>query len=538
MLFLFGTFFFLLLVASLRLFQIQIISYNKYAKLAGEQHGLLLQKNQLRGAIYDRNGNLLRSSIRKWYLLIRNTNPKQWDEFRNSLSFLPPDFIRQAKANQSKVQWVYSKPLNSSEIDRVIQLQNPDLQIVSNLIGRDNTSELAWHLLGMIGDGKGQSGLEYTLEPVLNRPAFAASLRSIADATNKPLPGLGLRSIEHQNPNGFYLTIDISIQMAVEQILDQEKICGAVVVLDVHNGDILAMASRPLVNLTNMGASITDPESPFINRAVTAYPPGSIFKIVILCTGLDSGLVFEDEYFKDQGFLELGDKRWNCTTSEGKGHGFISLTEAFAYSCNPIFIELALRLSPSLITDYAENFGFGRPVNIGLIDAAWGDLPTGIGLTLGERANLALGQQLVSATPLEVASLVQTIANDGVRFEPRLLLGKAGEKGELIEFDRFEPEKRVIKKETAEQVQRMMAAVLKYGTGREGQPVCKGAGKTGTVPNSAGQGLPDHAWFAGYAPLSNPRYVVVVFCEKGASGGKTAAPIFKKIVDEITNRSD
>ncbi len=284
MLFLFGTFFFLLLVASLRLFQIQIISYNKYAKLAGEQHGLLLQKNQLRGAIYDRNGNLLRSSIRKWYLLIRNTNPKQWDEFRNSLSFLPPDFIRQAKANQSKVQWVYSKPLNSSEIDRVIQLQNPDLQIVSNLIGRDNTSELAWHLLGMIGDGKGQSGLEYTLEPVLNRPAFAASLRSIADATNKPLPGLGLRSIEHQNPNGFYLTIDISIQMAVEQILDQEKICGAVVVLDVHNGDILAMASRPLVNLTNMGASITDPESPFINRAVTAYPPGSIFKIVILCT--------------------------------------------------------------------------------------------------------------------------------------------------------------------------------------------------------------------------------------------------------------
>ena len=480
---------------------------------------------------------MLRSPTRKWYLLVRNSNLKRWEEFQNSLSFLPPDFIRQAKANQSKAHWVYSRPLNSSEIDRILKLENPDLKIVSNLIGRDKSQKLAWHILGMIADGKGQSGLEYTLEPVLNQPLFSASLRSLADATNKPLPGLGLRSIEHQNPNGFYLTIDISIQMAVEQILDQEKICGAVVVLNVNNGDILAMASRPLVNLTNMGASITDPESPFINRAVTAYPPGSIFKTVILCAGLDSGLVFEDEYFEDQGFLQLGDKRWNCTTSGGKGHGFLSLTEAYAFSCNPVFIELALRLTPGLIADYAEKFGFGRPVNIGLVEAAWGDLPTGIGLSLGERANLALGQQVVSATPLEVASLVQTIANDGVRFGPRLLLGKTGERGELIEFS-LGSGKRVIGKETAVQVQKMMAAVLKYGTGRQGQPACEGGGKTGTVQNSEGQDLPDHAWFAGYAPLRRPRYAVAVFCEKGASGGKTAAPIFRKIVDEITNQSD
>ncbi|MGE5606127.1 MAG: penicillin-binding transpeptidase domain-containing protein, partial [Bacteroidota bacterium] len=121
---------------------------------------------------------------------------------------------------------------------------------------------------------------------------------------------------------------------------------------------------------------------------------------------------------------------------------------------------------------------------------------------------------------------------------PRLLLGKTAVGGGLIEFNHFEPEVRVIKKETANMVQRMLAAVLEYGTGREGQPGCKAAGKTGTVQNSEGQDLPDHAWFAGYAPLSEPQYAVVVFCEKGASGGKTAAPIFRKIVDKITTKLD
>ena len=528
----------MMLIASLRLFQIQIIGFNKYAKLAGEQHSLLLQKNQLRGSLYDRNGNLLRSSAPKWYLVIKNSDPKLWDYYQDSLPFLDSDFILEARADPTKSYWVYSQPLSRSEIAWITDLNNPNLKIVSNLIGRNAPEKTAWHILGMITGEKGRSGLEYTLEPVLSQPSFSASLQSLADATNKPLPGLGLRTKQRQNPNGFYLTIDLSIQTSVEKILDQEKISGAIVVLSVRTGDILAMASRPLVNLTNLESSLTDPESPFINRAVTAYPPGSVFKTVLLCAGLDSGLVFEDEYFKDEGFFQLGEKRWNCTTSGGRGHGFLSLSEAFAYSCNPVFIELALRLNPGLITDYAENFGFGKPVNIGLLDVGWGELPTGIGLSLGERANLALGQQIITVTPLEVASMIQTIANDGVRLRPRLLLGKITPEGGLIEFDRSEPEMRVIQKETAGQVKRMMAAVLKYGTGREGQPACKAAGKTGTVQNSEGKDLPDHAWFAGYAPLSEPCYVVVVFCEKGASGGKTAAPIFRKIMDIITIRLD
>jgi penicillin-binding protein 2 len=149
-----------------------------------------------------------------------------------------------------------------------------------------------------------------------------------------------------------------------------------------------------------------------------------------------------------------------------------------------------------------------------------------------------LGQQLITATPLQVASLMQTIANDGLRLVPHLLKGKISEEGELIEFRPSEPAERVIRVETARQVRKMMAAVLEYGTGREAQPLCKAAGKTGTVQNSEGRDLPDHAWFAGFAPLGKPRYVVTVFCEKGISGGVTAAPLFRKIVDKITNKSD
>ncbi|NLY75479.1 MAG: penicillin-binding protein 2 [Firmicutes bacterium] len=502
--------------------------------MAAEQHGHQLLKNQLRGGIYDRNGKLLRSSTRKWYLLVENTGFKYGKEFDESLDFLS-NFHSEARANLDRAYWVYSKPLNRREISRILAMGNRDLKIIANLTGRDQQEKTAWHVLGMILQEEARSGLEYTLEPVLKQPSFAASVKSLTDGMRRPLPGLGLRSVELPNPHGYFLTIDYSIQKTVETVLDQGKICGAIVVLDAKNGDILAMASRPMVDLNNLGESLKDPESPFINRAITAYPPGSIFKTVLLCAGLDSGVISGTELFRDQGYIDIGENRWNCPTSDGKGHGLLNLTEAFAYSCNPVFIELALRLNPVLIGDYAEKFGFGRPLNIGLGDETWGEVPSGIGLSLGERANLALGQQLISATPLQVASLIQTIANDGLRFPPRLIKAKIAPNGEIIELPHSEPVARVIKPETAYRVKKMMAAVLEYGTGREAQPLCKAAGKTGTVQNKEGMEHPDHAWFAGYAPLHAPRYAVVVFCEKGVSGGKTAGPIFRELVDKITS---
>lgn len=538
-LYLFGVGFLILIALAARLFQIQVIDYQKFTKLAAGQHGLALQKNRLRGAICDRNGRLLRGSFQNWYLVVYNINRESSTDYLEKLSFLNPNFISEAEANFGKDYWVYSKPLNQSEINRIIGLKNPNLRIVANQTGRGPTKELAWHLLGTVVGHQARSGLEYTLEPILNDRLSSASIKSLSDATHRSLPGLGLRSVLRPNSNKFFLTIDFPIQTIVEKIIARESFNGAVVVLEVKSGAILAMVSRPMVNLNDLKASLSDTENPFINRAVTAYPPGSVFKSVLLCAGLDSGLVFEEEFLMDRGYLQLGEKSWKCTTSpEEKGHGLINLTEAFAYSCNPVFIELGLRLNPKLILDYAENFGFGRPTNIGLVDEAWGLLPTGIGLSLGERANLALGQQLVSVTPLQVASLIQTIANDGIRLVPYLLMGKTNENGELIKYDPVEPPHRVIRKETARQVQRMMAAVLEYGTGQEAQPLCKAAGKTGTVQNSEGEDLPDHAWFAGYAPFNNPHYVIVVFCEKGISGGKTAAPIFREIMDTITNHTD
>lgn len=538
-LFLFGVCFLLLIALAIRLFQIQIINFNKYAKLAARQHGLTLQENQLRGRICDRNGQLLRGPVQNWYLLVHNTDPKFLEKCRTDLSFLTVDFHKEAEINSAKESWIYSKPLNQFEIQRILDLKSPNLKVIANQTERDNPTQLAWHLLGMIVGREARSGLEYSLEPVLKAPFLSSSIKSLTDATHQQFPGLGLRQIQPQIPDSYLLTIDLPIQTDVEDIIDRHNFTGAIVVLEVKTGAILGMASRPMVKLTNLEASITDPGKPFINRAITAYPLGSIFKSVLLCAGLDSNLVFEDEYFRDQGYFELGDKRWKCTTSPHEnGHGVINLTEAFAYSCNPVFIELSLRLNPRIILDYAEAFGFGRPANIGLIDEAWGNLSTGIGLSLGERANLALGQQLITATPLQVASLIQTIANDGLRLPPYLLRGKISEQGEINEFKPSEPPQRVIRFETARQVQRMMAAVLEYGTGREAQPWCKAAGKTGTVQNSEGVDLPNHAWFAGFAPLDKPRYVVVVFCEKGVSGGATAAPVFREVVDKITNKAD
>jgi cell division protein FtsI/penicillin-binding protein 2 len=252
-----------------------------------------------------------------------------------------------------------------------------------------------------------------------------------------------------------------------------------------------------------------------------------------LSAGLDCDQINKDEYFNDKGFYQIGTRKWLCTTSKN-GHGIISLTDALAYSCNPVFIEIAMRLQPQLILEYADRFGLGQPCNIGLRDESWGELPSGVGFSDGDIANMALGQQNVYTTPLQIASVIQTIANDGVRCTPQLVLGTVQQQGLSITKLEKPSAVRVIKTETARMIKDMMAAVVAYGTGTAAQFNSETAGKTGTAQVSDDLKAPSHAWFAGFSPLRDPKYAVVVFCEQGISGAETAAPIFKEVMEKVT----
>lgn len=532
---LFGLICLCLLWFGIQLVRIQLFNYERFSRSAVNQRSGLLQTNPLRGLFYDRNGLVLRGIGLKRYVVIDQKRPIPKERL---IAVLGQQFAQAAADHAKDAVWLYPVPLTSAQLHSISQLKAQGLKIITNPAERDPTQNLAWHLIGTVANNRGVFGLENLYNEALTKKSPASSLVLLHDGLRRVFHGIGIRQQINFEQTGVILTVDRRIQQIVEKTLDNEKFNGAVVVLDVQNGQILALASRPSVNVHDMVKSLSDPELPFLNRGISAYHPGSLFKLVLLSAGLDTGQLSLTEKFTDTGSYQIEDHSWSCTTSNGKGHGLINLQDALAYSCNPVFIEVALRLKPQVILEYSDRFGLGKPCNIGLKEEAGGTLPSGVAMTAGEQANMALGQQDVLATPLQIASLIQTIANDGVRNIPRLVLGTIDPARTTIHWIDPEPPLPVLKPGTAYQVQQMMKAVIDYGTGKEAQIKGGVAGKTGTAQTGAGNLTPDNAWFGGYAPFHQPKYVAVVFCEKGISGGKTAAPIFREIMDKVTKIKD
>lgn len=529
----FGLIFLVIFLLGLKMFRIQVWDWPRYAKLAVGQRQDIMLRNELRGDFLDRNGQMLRGSRLGWYLAIRGRIPQ--NVISDLEGLLGPDCRSVFEKNVSQTYWIYPHPLSWRQVKVISGWGEPSLQIISSLYREQGS--LAWHLLGHVSGNRGLSGLEYLYDPLFKEDATAVTVFQINDGLHQALNGLGLRSNSDSKRTEVYLTLDRRMQQVAENVLDREQITGAIVILDVKTGEILAMASRPMVDLNNLAASIGDNREPFINRAISAYHPGSIFKLVILSAGLDSGALCDSDLFNDPGYFELGSKKWFCTTARDTGHGIISLGDALAYSCNPVFMSIALQLKPELILEYADKFGFGQPCNVGLQEESWGTLPASPGLTLGDQVNIALGEQDVYTTPLQVASMIQTIANDGVRIPPRLILGYLDGNYSFQKNPAYSGE-RILQSTTARTVQEMMAAVTTKGTGQAAKIAGGAGGKTGTAQSGTALHPQEHAWFAGFAPLNRPRYAAVVFCEQGISGGQTAAPIFREVMTALNRLPD
>src|SRR5690606_27285179 len=159
-----------------------------------------------------------------------------------------------------------------------------------------------------------------------------------------------------------YLTIDGKIQAAIERVMDQSVDKGAVVVMDARTGEILAMASRPNYKQYELEKYIKGKDSPLVNRTGQAFIPGSIFKIVILSAALEENLAELEDEFYCAGSIEVGGNVIHCSSYEKGGHGLITLKDAFAHSCNTVFIELGIMLGKEKILEYAEKFGLGKRV--------------------------------------------------------------------------------------------------------------------------------------------------------------------------------
>lgn len=495
-----------------------------------------------RGKILDCKGNLLTDTTKQFSLLIFPGQIKYTSDKLARLTDLiglsERDIIEKIKVHS--YPFVLVSKLSDSLARELTALNLPGLLVIKETI-RYNESSLAAHVTGYLNtaDNRGVSGIEALYDEVLRggQVEYAAAL---VDAKQNVIPGLGYKRVKILDSacsNNVYLTIDKEIQQIAEEGLDKHGVKGSVVILRPHTGEILAMVSRPNFNANHLEQYLEKNTAPLLNRAISAYQPGSVFKIVVAAAALDNNIVQPTDQFFDPGYIDIDNVRFNGWDYAKGGRGFISLTDAMAFSSNPVFITIGLKLGAARLISFAQKVGFGHHTELNFTGEADGFLPQSDTVYPAELANLAIGQGTFEATPLQFAVLVAAIANDGIKVNPHIASKITSADGTVIKTISSSKGVRVFSKKTAQQMKSMLAAVTKYGTGQAAYVENFGsAGKTGSAEtgrtDQAGQSV-NHAWFAGYAPLDNPEYAAVVFIEEGKSGGDVAAPIFSEILSKI-----
>ena len=331
-------------------------------------------------------------------------------------------------------------------------------------------------------------------------------------------------------------TIDLNLQRKVDEILGERR--GAVVVMDPRTGEILALASHPTYDPNRLDEEWDALQaalgSPLLNRATQGqYPPGSVFKTVTLAAALEEGLTDPTEVFTDAtGTLPVGTFIVRCRNHPGRTR--LTLGEAYAFSCNVAFAELGLRLGEKRLREYAGRFGIGQAPAVPL-PVATGQLADTYPLGEENLAMTAIGQGELLVSPLQMALVAATIANDGVRPAPRLVLEVWRTRAEKMEPvpPPGEPV-RVVSRLTAWQVRAAMQQAVTEGWAQGAAlPGVAVAGKTGTAqvgPLEQAVGPPPHSWFIGFAPADAPQVVVALVVEHGGLAAQVAAPLGGRVL--------
>ncbi len=432
-----------------------------------------------------------------------------------------------------------SSDLTPAEINNIQQCGLSGIMIAPE-IKRYRSDGLCSHLIGYIGKGEdhsGKAGLEKLYNHILEGGGSSQEIVSVQDGRGVTIEGLmfRIRREQEKEQGCLVLTIDSRVQELAERIMDEKIRKGAVVVMDVDTREVIAMASRPTFSpYADIQQLIEqDDLSSLSNRALSRYHPGSIFKILVSAAALEENTVQVEDHFFCNGSYSFTDRLSISCWKEG-GHGNLNFAEAFALSCNPSFIQVGLNLGRERLMKYVDKFhltdetllGYGANQDYSYVDIQ----PVRPAL-----ANACLGQQGVMLTPLEITSMIATIADNGRWQYPSIVKYTVNPDGIKTSIVPGEKEQ-VISPKTAGIIQDMMKKTVNEGTGKTAAlEEVEVAGKTATSQEGRikeGETERDllNTWFGGFFPADNPRWAIVVLAEDGSSGAKSAAPVFREIV--------
>jgi penicillin-binding protein 2 len=569
---------FLLLL--LRLWQLQVLEGDRYEDLSKGNHLRLRMEEGCRGLILDRNEEILaenRPCFDVWVTPGNIQHPRVVSYLSQLLKVDHAELLRQIEEGRSRPDEPILVKRDIDEVSQVaLQERKFELGGVTLLVRPVRSypnGDFATHLLGYVsevnpwqlsreenrdfrhGERLGQGGVEGAYDALLRGVEGGEQVE--VDASGHQTRSLG--RIEPKSGYTLMLSLDSRIQRLAEESLRGQE--GVAAVMDPRTGEVLALVSKPAYDPNLFSSLLTkeewtrlvgNPHHPLQNRVLqAAYPPGSIFKLITAIAALNKGVITPQTQFRCTGSFSLGSYNYGCWKKEG--HGNLNLKQAIAQSCNVYFYNVAMRLGIEEMAGTAKEFGIGEIQGLRLCEEARGLVPTpdwkkevkGEKWYLGNTLQAAIGQGMITATPLQILQMVSAVANGGHLLRPMVVKEIRAPGGDVVE--RYGPEKIreiALRPDVLPAVRKGMWAVVNdNGTGAlakvEGFEVC---GKTATAQvvsrpqEGAGprsKRLTDHAWFVCFAPETEPEVAIVVLVEHGGRGSIAAAQVAKQILEGI-----
>ncbi len=560
--------------------KVQILDYKKYWRMSEANRTREIVIPAPRGVLTDRGGTVILADNKgafNAYLIRENCkNPQvSYPKISRLLGLAEGELEKRIEKYAGMPLF---KPIvikDNLTMEEVAQIEGrkadlPELMIETEPKRHYPFQSLAAHVIGYmqepspeefrtvhknrrLGDLVGKTGIEAVYDNRL--VGVDGTVVEVVDSMDRKINELSRVDPNQAAPLG--LTLDYDLQAKAEELLTGRE--GTIIVLEAKTGDVLAMASYPTFDPTKFINRFTpeewlgllkSPETPLVNRALQGlYSPGSIFKIIMACGGLTSGIIADQTTFFCAGSAEFYGRPFSCWFQGG--HGTLNLYDALRYSCNVYFYNLARRMGIEEIAKTALALGLGAKTGIDLPGEKEGLVPTpewkkktrNEAWYPGETISVGIGQGPLQVTPLQISVLTALVANRGLRIRPHLTIEAfpgGGGREERAAIDRSIFEKII---------EGMWRSANQQGTSQaarvENFDVCGKTGSTQTVSSERAEKLAPqmkqkktHSWFTGFAPRASPEVVVTVLVEYGGLGGATAAPLAQQLFALYKNKYD
>lgn len=538
-----------------RLIYLMIFDAEYYQELAQDLHERERPIKAARGEIVDRNGTVLATNRTVCTIsVIHNqvTDPDRVVEVLSAELEMDTDDVREKVEKVSSMERIRTN-VDKETGDRIREYGLDGVKVDEDYKRYYPYNELASRVLGFTGgDNQGIIGLEVKYEKYLK--GTDGTILTVTDARGLELEGVAEDRIEPVSGKTLQVSLDYNIQsycqQAAEKVLEEKQAeAVSVLLMNPQDGEIYAMVNVPEFNLNEPfelntgqnGDELTDEElqeelnQMWRNRCINdTYEPGSTFKIITASACLEEGVVSLEDTFMCPGYRIVEDRKIRCHKTGG--HGQETFAEGIRNSCNPVFMDIGMRLGSDRFCDYFEEFGLMSLTNIDLPGEAGTIMHSRENIGPVELATMTFGQSF-QVTPIQMAVTVSALVNGGVRVTPHVAVGIAGENGKLEETFDYPEKKGIVSGRTSETMRELLESVVSEGSGKnayiEGYSIGGKTATSQTLPRSANKYISS---FIGFAPAEDPQVLgmVIIHDPQGIYyGGTIAAPVLRDIFDNV-----